>query len=105
MQENLCLNKIQKNCIKNIEINDFQCFKKCEGMDIVSYDEVELNSPVVKYLSKLSDINIFDQKFFDIFEANPEWTNHVAKLSEEYRKITDGYEFPTKLKSKLYETF
>ena len=86
-------------------MNDFQCFKKCEGMDIVSYDEVELNSPVVKYLSKLSDINIFDQKFFDIFEANPEWTNHVAKLSEEYRKFTDGYEFPTKLKSKLYETF
>ena len=50
-------------------------------MDIVSYDEVEVNSPVEKYLSKLSNVNIFDQK--------------------QYRKYTGGYDFPSKLKSKL----
>lgn len=70
-------------------------------MDIVSYDEVEVNSPVEKYLSKLSNVNIFDQKFFDVFQANPDLTNLIAKLSEQYRKYTGGYDFPSKLKSKL----
>ena len=65
----------QLNCVKKVKVGNANCFKKCEGMDIISYLEYEPNADTKKF---------------------------IVKLSEEYNHYKREYNFPTKLIGKLF---
>ena len=59
-------------------------------MDIISYNEIEMESPITKYVSRLKD--------FNDFEPNPKVTRLMTQLSHKYNKYAGFYEFPEKFK-------
>ena len=66
-------------------------------MDIVSYDQFEIDSKIAKSISKLY------KRFYDKgFENNPTLTRYISKLSRQYIKYKDTYNFPTIYKGKFY---
>ena len=62
-------------------------------MDVISYDQFEIDSKMARSISKLYEI--LDQTAFD---KNPSLTRYISKLSDRYNKYKETYNFPTKYK-------
>ena len=75
-----------------------QCLYKCEGMDVISYDKIEVNSELTRYLTQLSETKIDDQNFFNRFEPNLNLNKKISRLSDQYNKYKTFSVFPTNLK-------
>ena len=73
-QENICTAD-QLSCIKNITVDYSQCYKRCDGMYITSYDKSEMDASLQLL---------------------------VSKLSAEYNDYKKAYKFPTKYKGKFF---
>ena len=69
-------------CVKTIDVDSFQCASKCEGMDIISYNEYAVN-----------------------YQIKPKLTRYITQLSNYYNKYKESYnitKFPSSLKCKYY---
>ena len=88
--------------MNNLIVDYSQCSKKCEGIVVISYDEYDINSFMNSYLSKLSNTEIFDTKFFPKFQPNLKWSQKMSDLSDQYSKYKEVFNFPTKLKGKIH---
>ena len=62
-------------------------------MDVISYDQFEIDSKMSRSISKLYEI--LDKTAFD---KNPSLTRYISKLSDRYNKYKETYNFPTKYK-------
>ena len=63
-------------------------------MDIISYNKEEIESKMAKMISAT-----FKQLFKEFhFDKNPTLTEHISKLSDQYNKYKESYNFPTKYK-------
>ena len=79
--------------MKNINIDFSKCSDKCEGMDIITYDQIEIDSKMARAFSKL-----YSKEFKSRFEKNPTLTRYISKLSDQYNKYKETYGFSTKYK-------
>ena len=86
--------------MKNLLVDYSQCFKRCEGIVITSYDEYEMDSYINSYLSNLADTDIFGQIFFKKYQPNPDWRQKMSLLSEQYSKYKGTYALASKFKGK-----
>ena len=95
--ENLCSTVDQLKCVQNLKVDFSECSVKCEGMDIISYDQFEINSKIARLISKLN------KRFYDKeFDKNPALTRYISKLSRQYTNYKDTYNFPTIYQGKSY---
>ena len=53
-------------------------------MDIISYNQFEIDSNLNKFLSRSG------------FDKNPKMTRYISKLSDQYDRYKESYNFPTK---------
>ena len=81
-------------CVSNVTIDSSRCPKNCEGMEIISYDQDEMDSKLLQLLSKLS-VDRYKSKF----EKDPIIAKKVSKLSDQYSSYKESYNFPTNMKS------
>ena len=65
------------------------CLAKCEGIDIISFNDKEVDSRRERKLSELSG-----------FDKNPKLSRTIKKLTDQYNKYKGSFNFPTKFKSK-----
>ena len=66
-------------------------------MDIISYDQFEIDSQIARSISKLY------KRFYDKgFDKNPALSRFISKLSRQYTKYKDTYNFPTIYKGNTY---
>ena len=86
--QNLCLTHAQLNCSKSLKVDFSECFNKCEGMEVISYDREEIDSMLSKTLSK-NGIK---------FDKNPILTRQVSKLSDQYNRYKEKYNFTEEYK-------
>ena len=70
-------------------------------MNIISYNEYEVDSRLTRYLSKLSE----QQRWKLKYEANPELQKIFLELSKKYGKYKGFYEFPPEFKVMLQICF
>ena len=101
----------QQMCVKNLKVNFSKCFYKCDGMDVISYDKIEINSEMARYLTQLSKTKILNNDFFHKFDANSKLNKRISSLSDQYNNYKTFPKFPTKLRGKkiiqnsLYQIF
>ena len=88
--------KNKKKCYKNLRVDFSKCFKKCEGMDIISYNKEELNSNLAMTVSKLHK-----ERYNSEFFINPALTRYISKLRSQYDSFKGTYKFPSKYKGFL----
>ena len=76
-----------------MKVDDSNCLPKCDGIDVISYNEVtpEDNTKWAKRISIMSEITLESG-----FENDPELNAHISKLSDQYNKYKGKYVFPTK---------
>ena len=82
-------------CLNTLEVDFSKCNNKCEGLDIISYNQLELESKLTETLSNF--LEAFRRPRFD---KNPTLTKYISKLSHEYNKYKDTYDFPSKNKGR-----
>ena len=92
--KDLCITENQVNCASNFTNIPYDCYGKCEGMDIISYDVLEIAPKMATALSRL-----YEDRFTSKFDQNPALTKYISKLAEQYNKYKEAYNFPTKVKS------
>ena len=78
----------QLKCMKTLNVDFSQCYNRCEGMEIISYNQLEVDSMMAKTLSKLNQY-LFNSK-------KPTLTKHILKLSNQYNRYKETYDFPSK---------
>ena len=79
----------QLNCVKKLTVDFSYCQYKCEGIDIISYTDFEVNSKWDSFYPKVHKLN-----------------KNILKLSDQYNKFKEAYDFPSKFKSMgLYFTY
>ena len=93
--QELCHNQEQKGCIKNISVDYFHCLPKCEGIDVISYNEIKIldNEDWMKQISHLTYMSLKST-----YENDPEFKGFISKLSNQYKKYKDTNQL--KLESK-----
>ena len=91
------MTKEQLQCVNGTKVDNSQCYIKCEGMDVISYNEYEFDSELTRYISKLSGHVKFSK-----YEANPKLHNHISILSKQYRDYKKSYKFKDEFKAKFY---
>ena len=84
-EEDLCITKEQLNCVNTVRVDYSECLKKCEGLDIISYNEFEVDSKLNRFVQ---------------FDSNPKLSKYISKLSTLYNRYKGTYKFPTKLKGR-----
>ena len=68
--------------MKSIKVDFSKCSVKCEGLDVLSYNEFIIDSKMTRSLSKLY------KRFYHIkFDKNPILTKYLSKLSDQYSII------------------
>ena len=85
------MSRKQLKCLKSIKINFSKCLPKCEGVEIISYDSIQENYNLQRFLNS---------KYGKTF-GNPKLLTHLLELAEEYNLYKDDIDFPTKYKSKI----
>ena len=76
--------------MQSIDVDTSECLPKCEGMEIISYDEYEENSALQLFLNK---------KFGTTFgNAVLKWD--LLELANQYSNYKENFQFTTKDKSK-----
>ena len=80
--DRFCITQEQLNCVKSMEVDYSECLKKCEGLDIISYNEYEIYSKLNRFVN---------------FDGNPKLTRYISKLSSQYNNYKGFYNFPTRL--------
>ena len=65
-------------------------------MDVISYNEYEVDSELTRYISKLAGHAKFTK-----YEANPKLHKHISKLSKKYKEYKGAYEFSPEFKAKF----
>ena len=98
--QEICITTDQQMCVKNLKVDFSKCSYKCDGMDVISYDKIEINSEMARYLTQLSETKIMDYEFFHKFEANSKLNKKISSLSDQYNNYKTFPMFPTKLKGK-----
>ena len=80
-----------------MKVDYSNCLPKCEGIDVISYNEIILkdNKKLVKKFSKISKIVLKSN-----FENDPELNQFISKLSDQYNEYKGSFKFPLDLKSK-----
>ena len=69
----------QLKCVKNINIEKSNCYKKCEGMQITSYVESEIKSSAKQQTLKLSNkYNLY--KGLNKFPTNLQGAKKFSRL-------------------------
>ena len=94
--QDLCLTQEQIQCVKETKVDISECYIKCEGMDVISYNEYEVDSELTRYISKLAGHAKFTK-----YEANPQLHKHISKLSKKYKEYKGAYEFSPEFKAKF----
>ena len=74
-----------------MKVDFSKCYDRCEGMDVISYDQNEIDSRMAQSMSKL-----YKKMFNTGFDKNPTLTSYISKLSYQYNRYTKSYNFPTK---------
>ena len=84
--QELCLNQEQKGCIKNISVDYFHCLPKCDGIDVISYNEIRIldNEDWMKQISQLTYMNLLST-----YENDPQFKDFISKLSNQCKKYKD----------------
>ena len=82
--------------MQNLEVDFSKCSDKCEGMDVISYDQVETDTKIDKKLSMV--LELLGKSGFD---KNPKLTRYISKLSDQYDRYKETYNFPTKYKGRI----
>ena len=82
--------------MKNLKFDESNCLPKCDGIDVISYNEVtpEDNTKWAKRFSVISEITLGSN-----FENDPELNAYISKLSDQYSTYKGSFEWPTELKS------
>ena len=88
-----CSTVDQLKCVQNIDYDFSKCSDKCEGMDVISYNENEIDSKMTRSMSKL-----YKRFYKTALDKNPTLTRYISKLSDKYNKYKETYNFPTKYK-------
>ena len=91
--QDLCSTEDQLDCVQNIKVDFSACSDKCEGMDVISYNENEIDSKMARSVS-----NLYKKFYKKAFNKNPTLTRYISKLSDKYNKYKETYNFPTKYK-------
>ena len=74
------MNSEQLKCVENVEIDYSTCTNKCEGLEIIGYDELDVDSKWTRSLTKILKI-----------EKDPKLARNMELFSEQYRKYqTEG---------------
>ena len=94
--QDLCLTPDQLKCAQNLEVDLSKCSDKCEGMDVISYNQFETDTKIDRKLSMLLELH--KQSGFD---KNPKLTRYISKLSDQYDRYKETYNFPTKYKGSI----
>ena len=105
----LCTTEKQLECVENISLDKSNCYHECEGMEIISYNEFEIVSDVFMYSKQISNVAIFDTKYFKIFDTKPNENTKllktISKLSDQYNKYKGVFDFPRKYKGTSEKNF
>ena len=64
-------------------------------MDIISYNQFEIDSKMARSMSKL-----YKRFYKTAFDKNPKLTRYISKLSDQYDRYKETYNFPTKYKGR-----
>ena len=64
-------------------------------MDIISYNQFEIDSKMARSMSKL-----YKRFYKTAFDKNPKLTRYISKLSDQYDRYKESYNFPTKYKGR-----
>ena len=75
----------QLKCVENVEIDYSTCTNKCEGLEIIGYDELDVDSKWTRSLAKILKI-----------EKDPKLARNMELFSEQYRKYK-GVEYASKM--------
>ena len=76
-----------------MKVDTSKCFKKCEGIDIVSYDKEEIESKLTRRFSTLlEELNKAG------FDNNLKLTRRISKLSDQYNRYIETFNFSRKYK-------
>ena len=94
--QDLCITTEQLQCVNGTKVDDSECYNKCEGMNVISYNEYEVDSELTRHISKLSGHAKISK-----YVANPKLNNHISKLSKIYREYKGAYEFSAEFQDKL----
>ena len=95
------MTKDQLQCVEYLSADYSKCLPKCEGMEIISYNEHEIDSYLSRYLLGLSNTVIGSQKLYRKYDSNSKLTKLMSKLSNQYQKYKKAYNFPEKYKGKI----
>ena len=77
VSKDLCLTPEQLQCVNKTKVDNSDCYIKCEGMDVISYNEYEVDSELTRQ-------------------------RHILKLSRMYNEYKGSYEFTTEFKDKSH---
>ena len=93
--QELCHNQEQKRCIKNNSVDYLDCLPQCEGIDVISYNEIKIldNEDWMQQISQLTRLNLKTT-----YENDPEFKRIILKLSHQYKQYKDTNQL--KLESK-----
>ena len=59
-QEPICTSSSQMECVQNIEVKESDCMKKCEGLQVTSYDSFKPDPQIQKLSDELlREYNVF----------------------------------------------
>ena len=68
-------------------------------MDIISYNKENIDSNIAKSISELYGLVAYRRSGFDI---NPTLTKYISKLSNQYNKYKETYNFPKEYEGTNY---
>ena len=68
-------------------------------MDIISYNEIAVDSKMANHISQISEI-----LSLPVFESDPALKRFITKLAAQYNNYKSSFNFPTKFKSKYFLT-
>ena len=88
------MTKDQINCAANIKVDTSGCPNKCEGMDIISYNEIELDSKLTRRITSLSLKNDLSR-----FQMDPNLDKSIIKLTKQYANYKNSYNFSSEFRS------
>ena len=59
-QEHICTSASQMECVEKIEVKRFDCMKKCEGLQVTSYDSFKPDPQIQRISDELlREYNVF----------------------------------------------
>ena len=67
-------------------------------MDVISYNQVEIDLKVSGIIDAGLSGQIFQKMHFD---KNPTLTRYISKLSDQYDRYKESYNFPSKYKGRM----